>query len=165
MSFKVSSLIRLSKAKTAYGLLRDVQKAVRQEPKRANMGTFTDRIDPTQYNNAPACGTVGCVAGWISILGGQGMVEDDAPARKLLGDGVKYHFNYGSLEFSDDGYHYVFNSGGGDACASTSPGTREHAEAVVARIERFIQGNLKALKARRLPSLRTRRRWAEGSGY
>jgi hypothetical protein len=159
MSFKISNLIRLSKAKTAYGLLRDVQKAVREEPRRANMGTFTDKVDPEAYN-APACGTVGCVAGWISILGGQGMVDDDAPARRLLGDEVKYHFTRGSLEFNEGGYHYVFNGGSGDACAQTAPGTPEHAAAVVDRIERFIQGNLKALKARRLPSLRTRRRWA-----
>lgn len=155
---KVSRLIRLSKAKTAYGLLRDVQKAIIEEPRRANMGVYTCKLNPDTDPYAPACGTVGCVAGWISLLSGQGRVDDDIPARKLLdpkGDVL-------DLNTVGPYRNYVFNGGEGDACNRTTPGTPEHAGAVVQRIETFIQRNLKALKARRLPSLSTRRRLAQG---
>lgn len=151
---KVSKLIPLSKAKTAYGLLRDVQKAIASEPKRANMGTFTETLSPAE--GGPACGTVGCFAGWVSLLAGQGMISNDIGARKLLGYDLNYHFG-------GSGSGYVFNSGSGDACVHFQSGTPEHARAVVQRIEGFIQRNLKALKARRLPSLSTRRRYARDS--
>lgn len=117
-------LIPVSKAKTALGLLGDVKRAILQEPKRADMTTYTDRIHPEE--GGPACGTVGCVAGWISLLAGQGYVDDAAPAKKLLG----YGLNYYTVGEND----YVFNEGYGDDCVITDPGTPEHAEAVVDRI-------------------------------
>jgi hypothetical protein len=163
------NLIPRSSAKTTLGLLRAVKRAILQEPRRANMGVYTCKLQPTTqyFHPAPTCGTVGCFAGWVSILAGQGLVDDDAPAKRLLGDDLDYTFEtagwvrnyYGELVHPTE---HVFNSGTGDACANTLPGTRAHAKAVAARIDRFIEKNYALLKGRKLPGLRKRREMAKG---
>ena len=148
---------------TALGLLAAVKRAILAEPKRIHMSTFGDRLSPNDNFNEPPCGTVGCFAGWISILSGQGIVMSDIPAIRLLGNKLNYHTVGG---FGKDGFgQSVFNSGGGDACAYTRNGTRNHAEAVVARIDQFIEFNRAALRRRKLPSLATRRRYAKNYEY
>lgn len=139
--------IPLSKAKTAYGLLRDVQRVILAEPKRANMGTFaTDASDYFDGDTslAPACGTVGCFAGWVNVLSkGQtaAFKADDTEAKELLGWYLNYELPHG---------YSVFNAGAGDRCETTRRGSPAHARAVSNRIEGFIKRNLKALKARKL---------------
>lgn len=139
--------IPLSKAKTAYGLLRDVQRVILAEPTRVNMGVFTAPADDVaRINRRPACNTVGCFAGWVNVLSvGRlaAMNADDFQAENLLGHDLNYRLPTGLQ-------HYVFNGGGGDACGTTDPGTPAHARAVVRRIDGFIKRNLKALKARKL---------------
>lgn len=135
--------IPLSKAKTAYGLVRDVQRTVLAEPLRVNMRTFTE--DVSEEAEAPACGTVGCFAGWVNVLSRGRMAAlglDDAAATALLGESLNYAI--------PGGLGYMFNAGGGDRCGRTTPGTKAHARAVSNRIEGFIKRNLKALKARKL---------------
>jgi len=162
-------LIPRSSAKTTLGLLRAVKRAILEEPKRVNMGVYTCKLRPeTTYSyQAPACGTVGCFAGWVSILAGQGLVDDDAPAKALLGEDLDYTFKAYSYRHNHFGElvrdtENVFNSGSGDACSDTRPGTRAHAKAVVARIDRFIEKNYDKLKGRKLPGLRKRRELAKG---
>lgn len=148
--------IPLSKAKTAWGLLLDVKKAIRSEPKRANMSVYCDKLAP--QHGGPACGTVGCFAGWVMLLRGEEHSFDAAfPASQLLGGskdaGGVIDFRLPSKQpgFILSGFH-VFNSGGGDACMSevTQPGTKAHAKAVIDRIDRFMKKNEKALKSVKL---------------
>ena len=129
-----------SRAKTAYGLVRAVIRAIRAEPKRADITTFYNRRHPE--DGGPACGTVGCFAGWVCLLR-DGRKGFDMRAMQILGE----HMNY-SIPGSQG--HSVFNSGKGDACESTTPGTKAHSRAVIARIKKFIAVNENALRARRL---------------
>jgi hypothetical protein len=61
-----------TKAKTAYGLLGDIAKIITAEPLRYNQqDTLSLRSVPAHadlYVQFPACGTVGCVAGWVVAL-------------------------------------------------------------------------------------------------
>lgn len=61
-----------SKAKTAYGLLSEVIAVVLAEPKRLRMSIPLSRGAESFYQispgEMPACGTVGCVAGWAVVL-------------------------------------------------------------------------------------------------
>lgn len=142
-----------SRAKTAWGLLQDVKRAILAEPKRANMYVFTDYVTPDE--GGPACGTVGCFAGWTALLARKESKTSLTPnyhynayvARSILGN-LNYLFYRG-----DDSYS-VFNMGAGDSCALTNPGTRAHARAVAARITRFMKVNETALKARKLADVR-----------
>jgi hypothetical protein len=56
-----------SKAKTAYGLLSEIRALILAEPKRYNQHDVLDYVEPDEAD-APACGTVGCVAGWTCVL-------------------------------------------------------------------------------------------------
>lgn len=138
-SVKLKALPR-SRAKTAWGLLQDVKRAILAEPKRANMWTFRSTRLPE--DGGPACGTVGCLAGWVNILSGDKYARQYHPrqaAEQILGSTCNYLFG--------DAYH-VFNAGSGDACETTKPGTRAHAQAVVNRINRFMRVNKAKLKAK-----------------
>jgi hypothetical protein len=131
-----------SKAKTAYGLISDVIRAILAEPKRADMEVFADHVDPD--DGGPACGTVGCFAGWVCLLRGARMGRriNETAARKILGPDLSY-----STAGVGGGFN-VFNSGFPDV--TTPPMTAEHAAQVVKRIRRFQQVNAEKLKARKL---------------
>ena len=143
----------LSRAKTAYGLVMDAAKAVAEEPRRADMRMFISGPGDGPRSGKPACGTVGCFAGWIDILSGRATQNgalaedydsyDDYTATMILGRDL----NYCTV---GDEQRYVFNSGGGDACEHTDPRTKAHANAVVARIKHFARVNEEQLKARKL---------------
>lgn len=69
-----------SKAKTAFGLLGEVRKIILAEPKRYNQGDSisvrrprNDGGDESEY--WPACGTIGCVGGWVYALKYPGRVR------------------------------------------------------------------------------------------
>lgn len=132
-----------SRAKTAWGLVQDVKRAMREEPLRVDMRTYARKKSPSK--GGPACGTVGCFRGWLSILGGEN--PDPFVAQgfwTLLPENV-------DLSFGPDNKFHVFNAGSGDSCESTRPGTRAHARAVIQRINRFAKKNEAKLKAHRLP--------------
>lgn len=59
-----------SKAKTAYGLLSEVRTLILAEPLRYNQVSWLERQSEAIETETvfPACGTVGCVAGWVSTL-------------------------------------------------------------------------------------------------
>lgn len=144
--------IPLSKAKTALGFLRDVQRVIAAEPARADMRVTTrsagwDDGPDEPPSPRPACGTVGCFAGWVNVLAGgreTALRQGISSAHAFLGPLLDYTFWGGKQQFS------VFNAGGGDSCETTAPGTKAHARAVVQRIDRFIKRNEKALRARKL---------------
>lgn len=67
----MKNLIPKSRAKTAYGLLSEIRTLILAEPLRYDQRETLciipkDRLD--SGTNAPACGTIGCVAGWVGAL-------------------------------------------------------------------------------------------------
>ena len=59
----------VSKAKTAYGLLSEIRKLILAEPNRYFQGAWRLTKDNlTEDEKMPACGTIGCVAGWVDVL-------------------------------------------------------------------------------------------------
>lgn len=163
-------LLPRSKAKTAWGLLQETKRVMRQEPKRVDMGCFVGRVNPTENLSAPACGTVGCFAGWVGLLAlghrnptlgdyyedGR-MVRhewDDSTVKALLGpdrthvspeDRTPEMLDY-DLRSGDS----VFNAGEGDGINRYDAGTQPYANAVIRRIDRFMRRNAAALKRRKL---------------
>lgn len=138
---KKRSLIPKSKAKTAYGLLSEIAKLALAEPKRLRMGMWLDREAALTFEDAPACGTVGCIAGWAVMLRGtrkqQREMEtnvycdfSDAPAAAVLG-------------LDSDQAHELFNPQ-----VDGSYGTLTHARNAVRRIRRFQKQHAKQLKAK-----------------
>lgn len=67
-----------SRAKTADGLLAEIQRLILAEPKRYNQDLWVELLPPEKdefgYVNDtskfPSCGTIGCVAGWCATLKG-----------------------------------------------------------------------------------------------
>lgn len=141
-----------SNATTVRELLNDVKQAILEEPKRANMGCFVytkdEQTSLAQAKEMPSCGTVGCFAGWISLLAGYSpdsrrvQRQADNLAQDILGHDLQYSF------FGNDRYGYrqsfdYFNSGEGDGLDRDTPkrGTRAYARLVIKRINRFIRDN------------------------
>lgn len=110
-----------SKAKTAWGLMVDVKKAILADPKRADMRVYENPLAP--QNGGPACGTVGCIAGWVAILGKgaqrEGHNSEDI-AIELLGEDINYRT---VAKNAGDYSTYVFNTGEGDDCYTTRSNT------------------------------------------
>ena len=70
---KQRALLPKARGKTAYGLLGDVIKAIREEPRRYDQWQLLSTYQPTTTKAdplLPECGTVGCVAGWVTVLQG-----------------------------------------------------------------------------------------------
>jgi hypothetical protein len=92
--FTVVPVFNKKSKKRGDDLLREVAEIIRQEPLRINMGIPQIRVDDdpatltyeTQdgderniLDEAPPCGTVGCIAGWADalVLSGTPLEEDD----------------------------------------------------------------------------------------
>ena len=133
-----------SNAKTAWGLCQDVIRAIKKDPKRADMAVFGATLLP-QYGG-PACGTIGCLAGWICRLAGKpGTRANDIVAKHIIDPKAQLdYFTVGPQDF------YVFNAGDGDRCETTPPSSRAHAHAVVTRMKKFMRINETKLKAQRI---------------
>lgn len=83
-----------SRVKNAYQLLAYVCKLITAEPLRYNQGRYIARpnglggADKEPSLGFPACGTVGCVAGWVATLKGPKLFtyeETDTLAKDILG--------------------------------------------------------------------------------
>lgn len=73
LTYRTDSLVPLSNAQNAYDLLADVITVIREEPNRFNWTDWKMRAVPERAAfdaRLPACGTIGCVGGWCSILKG-----------------------------------------------------------------------------------------------
>lgn len=144
-----------STARTGWELCEEIKRAFREEYKRVNMDCVVATRTPER--GGPACGTIGCFAGWglmlrgVPIVGGIDVRMGDRTVyfsvgiEKLLGK-QQYHCVGPAQE-------WVFNIGYGDDCDRTRPGTRAHARAVIRRINHFMQVNEATLKTRILPPL------------
>ncbi len=134
-----------SRAKTAWGLCQEVIKAIEAEPKRADMTIFSYKLSPEE--GGPACGTVGCFAGWVTLLKDGHMTDSYHRAIEILGD-----LEYYTIRDDTEDPLFVFNGGLGDRCDTdiTSPRTKAHMRAVVSRIKKFMKINAAALKSRNI---------------
>jgi len=146
-----------SRAKTAYGLVSDVIRAIKEEPKRVDMNVLSMTKSPD--NGGPACGTVGCFAGWVSLLHGRmprrirenwatytighGYGPEEVHAHELLGA-----CDYTNPEGSVYTEGYVFSSHGIDLHGEE--GSPRYARSVIARIRRFQKRNARVLRAKKL---------------
>ena len=134
----------ISNAKTAYGLLGDIAKIIVAEPKRYDQTNWIARKGTQRGDNSyaefPACGTVGCVAGWVVALAGPRNTSPDRVekvAEKILGlDG------WDSME--------LFDANAAGSWMVTSPQTLEHAEAGAKHIQKFRKQYRAKLMAKRI---------------
>lgn len=136
-----------SKAKTAYGLLSEIRKLILEEPKRYNQTDWltrgADRIEALYGKDAaPSCGTVGCVAGWVTAL--KGDPDDSTAWPHVVADRV-----LGLSEFGINQLELFRGSAAGDR--GHTPGARKaHARRGAAHIARFQKKYAKQLKAKRV---------------
>lgn len=129
-----SNLIPRSKAKTAYGLLSEVARLILEEPKCYNQRTWvclvTDGFpSPAEF---PACGTIGCVAGWVTTL----KIPDKVAATTRYGGGRSKLVMYQAQDIL--GLDSLQNEElfDGDA-ARGEPCTRQYARSGASHIRRF----------------------------
>lgn len=70
-------------------LLREIQRVIREEPKRMQMENWL--MTGLSGNPYPACGTVGCIAGWACILSRSNKPESYATvALKFSGKNLEF---------------------------------------------------------------------------
>lgn len=135
-----NSKMPVSKAKTAYGLLGEVAKIIVAQPERYDHHDWFPILKGQSrtwqpYTQVPACGTVGCVAGWIVALK-HPSYNDNGPkhvsdlAANILGMDV-----------------YTADRGLFLANVSGKPQTFRHAKAGAKAIETFRQKYATQLKA------------------
>lgn len=136
---EVMNLIPKSRAKTAYGLLSEIRALILAEPKRYNQRD-TLVLREHSYMVAqefPACGTIGCVAGWTVALKAQ------RPSRHIGGIMAFAQRKLGLTGFQAD---QLFD---GSAAAGTVQ-TLSHAKSGAAHIARFQKANRAQLLAKKV---------------
>ncbi len=158
-----------SKATNSYDLLDDVSAAILAEPARANMYTWLattregilgrfDVIDGSGVTKGvraprvPACGTVGCIAGWVTAL-----QRGKSKAKRLIAAHMRSDGG-----FSSDA-HGLLNPTGNQPMRgdifdlfsaigfSSRPGTLKHAKEIVAKIRAFQLKYCATLKTTVIP--------------
>lgn len=135
----MSDLIpRITEPTTAYDLLTKVCEVITEEPKRYNQGRWLRR---ERGRSAPACGTVGCVAGWCVALVDSTVIDD---RRAPIGDRAM-----NILGIDEDQRMELF---AGDAVADfpliQGQGGHLYARAGVRHIRRFQEKYAEQLKAK-----------------
>lgn len=155
MSQPADRKIPKSRAKTAYGLLTELEHVIAREPKRLDMSivllrgeAITDANPHLMFpRQTPSCGTVGCIAGWtitlrspLDTLQNVRITCDTSTARKILGLTFEQnHELFFDVELVNDG--------------TAHRQTREHADAVIAHIRRFKAEYAKQLRSHKLPPI------------
>lgn len=147
---------------TALQLLQTVRALVLAEPKRLDMEHWVRQDDKQGlvsasacYDAVPECGTVGCIAGWCTIVAGYDPTYAGFDAAKLLG-GTKAEINaFDKWEclpgtkvkdrFSNLFYPKNWPADLRERLAHTQQGTPEYATIVAERIDRFIADNKRRL--------------------
>lgn len=123
-------------------LLLKVKAAILEEPRRLDIWDWQRR---EVGDNSPACGTVGCIAGWADILYRTG--GDTSPAAiaacEIVVDGVQERARL-AVGLTRDQAEWLFHPDGGwpfdlhTLLEYTERGTAEHASVVASAIDRFI---------------------------
>lgn len=143
------SAIPRSKAKTAYGLLSEIRTLILKEPKRYNQGFWLTRQREDRFPELmdyPACGTIGCVAGWVQQLVAprKSIMEADETGFRTFRAPVIATNVLGLTETQAD---ELF---AGSAAGSTRGQTRQHAIRGAAHIRRFQKKYAQQLKAKKV---------------
>jgi hypothetical protein len=112
-------------------LLKKVKKHILAEPKRINMNTWGR--DSDEGEPQPACGTVGCIAGWIVFLSKPKSKWDFWKSSDIRSEATRL------LRMKDWQVDGLFSPYG----VYGEPGTRDHAKSVAKRIDYFIKGHKK----------------------
>lgn len=142
MAKKQTGKIPKSKAKNAYALLNEVKALILEEPKRYNQSIFIARApddisDCDAPEGIPACGTVGCVAGWVATLkrpsGRFGYDQASGIAGRILGLSAIQQSN-------------LFDGG----AVNGSTGTMAYAKNGAKHITEFQKQHARQLKAKRV---------------
>lgn len=138
------------KPKTAYGLLMAVKRVILAEPKRVNMDLWLDKhVTPENSgDSAPACGTVGCIAGWCKAVMGR-RLPAHVVTHRLLGFKME-HNEWGSEEdhstmrtlFYPESWPTLLRQ----RLGLLTPGTARYAQVVADRIDAFIAEHRTHLK-------------------
>lgn len=158
-------------ATTSYGLLRQVQKAMLEEPARVDMTVVVRDLEREdgdgwlacymrEQKRYPACGTQGCVWGWVKLIASpsnvyhmDGMASEYFPESAQKEADVLFYAS-GSDYFEEVGNLYPWPDD-----KKLTPGTPAYARAVVANIEKFIKRHYQALRHHRLPGARPVKNW------
>jgi len=144
MAKKRSTKVPTSKAETAYELLTDVCRVILDEPRRYAQACFIARPggrggaqDSRGFNKQPACGTMGCIAGWIVTLkqGDRFSYKNTRhEANQILG-----------MDETEDLFAGNLLDG-----VKANQGTMAYARAGVTRIRAFQNAHATQLKAKRV---------------
>lgn len=130
---------------TAAELLRQIRALVLEEPRRLNMKTwiaaYEGRVRRNDFNypltdtsRLPACGTVGCIAGWgLTLLRRPNERLLAVKAQRVMSTvlGEQQMARWGGVPAIFSPYH--------DNVANTTPGTVAHARAVAKRIGNYLR--------------------------
>lgn len=127
---------RRSNAKNAYDLMSDIKDYILEEPKRVYMGDWLmkgkEAIEHYFETAAPACGTVGCIAGNASVLTDNTIPWSHAD-ELLSGDSEQLRRALNSLFYDTD--------------VDANYGTKKYARIVAGRITQFQKQHKEALRA------------------
>lgn len=145
---KKAAPIPTCRATTAYGWLSFVRQLILDEPKRYHQSTYIARRDGAGHaddpeadgrqmfpGGLPACGTVGCVAGWVATLSTSRLFsyfQTEHIARRVLG-------------LSEEQSHELFD--GGALHTSATPQSAAYARVGARHIAAFQKKYAKQLKA------------------
>lgn len=135
----------VSRAKTAYGLLTEIRRLILAEPKRYDQTdtvTFWTERDISSLDShdrrefAPgACGTVGCVAGWVYAM--------KSPRGRKRRQGLTLRFAQRLLGLNDDQAEGLFEG----TSFGARPGTARHARHGADHIANFQHDHRAQLRA------------------
>lgn len=89
---RTAALPKPIKSKNPVVILKHVIKAIEEEPKRYDQGTFIEikntKSTFREDEDFPGCGTICCVAGWTNIIAGRGRLRysrQERSAQNVLG--------------------------------------------------------------------------------
>lgn len=120
----------------AIGILKDVVKAIREEPLRYDQNEWIQFRSEDQIG--PQCGTVCCVAGWVCVLT---RPKSDRTGRSVLRADVSDKAKE-VLGINDVEADRLFDGSPKEVCEAGTPGSRAYMEAGVRHIERFMRDEL-----------------------
>ena len=138
------------RAKTAYGWLAGVARLILEEPKRYNQELFIRYArgyqplsERFQTSSFPACGTIGCVAGWTA--------QSRYPDRRIPYSAVS-NTACEILGLTYEQAKELFNGSALDSNGEELPphGSLAYAELGVAHIRRFMKKYSKQLRSTRI---------------
>ena len=131
----------ITKPVTAYEFFEKLIGVMKEEPARVDQGDWLRtgkeniacEVKDGLHGAAPACGTVGCTAGWASILLGYKRFPDPDKVADDLGLNI-----LGDTEFNQSIQGQLFSHEGYNGNVTALSGTKQHMNQVVSGIRDFM---------------------------